>query len=226
MPGEGADTPGKLSRMSIVRCVAPCWERTSPWARAPCAGLFGMGQAVGDGGRQFGSVVHDASGVRGEQSLDHVAKVVRVGAEEHGRPESGRLDHVLPAAIREAAADKHHVGQAPTGGSARPTYPAAARPASRGEEPCSRRSCDDRAGGREIRSAGPRPRNAPCAGERGSVAGPENASGRRGTRRLRPPPRFPACCRRRRRARIRRCRRRPAARAFSDCGDRSRRDRT
>ena len=38
------------------------------------------------------------------------------GAEEHGRPVAGRLDHVLPAAIAEAAPHECHVGQPPARG--------------------------------------------------------------------------------------------------------------
>ena len=53
--------------------------------------------------------------VGGQKRRDDVAEVPRVGAEGDGRAVGGRLDHVLPAAAAEAAADEGDRRRAPPG---------------------------------------------------------------------------------------------------------------
>ena len=59
-------------------------------------------------------IVDDDGGVGGQQRGDDVAEVPGVGAEGDGGAVGGRLDHVLAAAVAEAAADEGDCARRPT----------------------------------------------------------------------------------------------------------------
>ena len=102
--------------MSIVRAWRPAGRGRVLGPGNRCSGLFRWARHSATAAVRSAALWTTRAASSARSSLDHVAKILRIGAEEHGRPVAGRLDHVLAAAIAEAAADKGHVGQAPTGG--------------------------------------------------------------------------------------------------------------
>ncbi len=74
-----------------------------------------VGKAVADEGQKLLAIGHDHGRIALQKGGNDVAEVSRVGAERHGGPIGGRLDHVLPATIAETAADKGDVGRSPPG---------------------------------------------------------------------------------------------------------------
>ncbi len=62
---------------------------------------------------ELGRVANDDGCLGGQQGGDDIAEVPSVGAERDGGAVGGRFDHVLAAAVAEAAADKGDVCRAP-----------------------------------------------------------------------------------------------------------------
>ena len=75
----------------------------------------GVGKAIADEGQKLLAIGHDHGRIALQEGGDDVAEVPRVGTERHGGPIGGRLDHVLPAPVAEAAADESEVGRSPPG---------------------------------------------------------------------------------------------------------------
>ena len=228
-PAAADDSGGcsiRPASSSIVRPVAPRCAATICRARASQLGaVLRLGEAARDKRGQFVAVADDHRRLGRQQQGHHVAKIVRCGAKADGGAVSGRLDHVLSATRRQAAADKGDRGRSPPG-------PQFADPIDQ-QNPCvgvgrgpPRGRCAGARRARSRRATAPRARTARDAGGRGSASTGEIAR-RSGETRPRPVvPRAPACCRPgrpRRRARSRpTC---PAARSRHS-GGRPRRRRT
>lgn len=75
----------------------------------------GVGKAITDEGQKLRSVGDNHGRIVLQEGGDDVAEVPRVGTEQHSGPISGRLDHVLPTPIAQAATDESDVGRAPPG---------------------------------------------------------------------------------------------------------------
>ena len=75
----------------------------------------GSVEAAADEGFELFGVLDDDGGIGGRERGDDVAEVPGVGAERDGGAVGGRLDHVLAAAVAEAAADEGDVRGAPPG---------------------------------------------------------------------------------------------------------------
>src|SRR5580692_3417463 len=77
---------------------------------------LGVHQTITYGGGQLATISHYACRIGGKQQLDDVPKVLRIRTEKNRCSVTCRFDHVLAPAIRQAAADKRHVGQSPARG--------------------------------------------------------------------------------------------------------------
>src|SRR5262245_17833125 len=94
-----AELAANESLCADTKCRRVCW-------------LF---EAAADEVFKFLFVADDDGRLGVEEGGDDVAEVSRVGTEGDGGAVGGRFDHVLAAAVAEAAADESDVGGAPPG---------------------------------------------------------------------------------------------------------------
>ena len=80
---------------------------------AAVSGRRRVGQAIVNEGQKMSRAGHDHGSVARQQGRHDVAEIARVRAEGNRRAIRGRLNHVLPAAVAQAAADEGDVGRSP-----------------------------------------------------------------------------------------------------------------